>query len=85
MVGEEQLGSAAHADSSIENLNSNVVLLSYGSNTVLLGGDCEAPCEADYTTGPVQVYKVHHHGASDASSADLLTDMDPYTALISVG
>lgn len=75
----------AHAGDSNENNNSVVVRLTYKGNTILLGGDCEASCEATFNPGNVQVYKVHHHGSAGASSDSFLDLMAPQTALISVG
>ncbi len=74
-----------HDASSNENNNSVVVRLSYGAVTLLLGGDCEASCEAQFDPGIIDLYKVHHHGSATASSDMLLDAMQPYTALISVG
>jgi len=76
-----------HADTGDdnENLNSVVIRLSFQNSTVLLGGDCEGPCEASFDPGHIDVYKVHHHGSSDASTEPFLALMDPYAALISSG
>jgi len=68
-----------------ENLNSVVVRITYGSTSVLLGGDCEAGCEASFDPGQIDVYKVHHHGSNDSSSNSLLDQMDAKLALIPVG
>ncbi len=69
-----------------ENLNSLVVRLTFGEVTVLLGGDCETSgCENQFDPGPIDVYKVHHHGSSDSSGAPLLNAMQPSIALIPVG
>ena len=69
-----------------ENLNSVVVRLTVGEVAVLLGGDCETSgCEGDLDPGPIDVYKVHHHGSSDSSGAPLLNAMEPTIALIPVG
>ena len=86
-MGPQMSIEVLHADegSSNENDNSVVLLLSYDDVSVLLGGDCEGPCEASFDPGPVDVYKVHHHGASDSSSDALLQSMEPLAALISVG
>jgi beta-lactamase superfamily II metal-dependent hydrolase len=75
----------ASQDASSENLNSVVVRLQYDDVAMLLGGDCEGPCESLFDPGPTQLYKVHHHGADDSSSTLLLDRMDPWTALISAG
>ncbi len=76
-----------HADqlSANENDNSVVLLVRHEQVGILLGGDCEASCERSLDPGPVDIYKVHHHGASDASSDAFLQDIQPSLALISVG
>ena len=69
-----------------ENLSSVVLRIGYGEQTVLLGGDCEtAGCEDQLVTGPIDVYKVHHHGSYNGSSKALLDEMQPSVALIPVG
>jgi competence protein ComEC len=69
-----------------ENLNSLVLKLTYGDTTMLLGGDCETDgCEGAFDPGPIDVYKVHHHGSSDSSGTQLLEQMEPTLALIPVG
>jgi len=68
-----------------ENTNSVVVRLTYGDLTFLFGGDCDEFCESTFDPGEVNVYKVHHHGSSDASTEAFLEPMDLYTALIPVG
>ncbi|MBW2256595.1 MAG: lamin tail domain-containing protein [Deltaproteobacteria bacterium] len=75
----------AYGGSANENDNSVVIKLTHGNLTYLIGGDCEAPCESAFDPGHIDVYKVHHHGADDATSEDLLQQMTPRTALISVG
>jgi len=69
-----------------ENLNSLVLRITHGDVSVLLGGDCEAyGCEYSFDPGPIDIYKVHHHGSSDSSSDHLLDAMQPRLALIPVG
>ena len=69
-----------------ENLKSVVLRLTYGDQAVLMGGDCETSgCEEYLETGPIDVYKVHHHGSSDSSSKALLDQMQPSVALIASG
>lgn len=68
-----------------ENNNSVVLRLSYGDQTILLGGDCESGCENSFDPGPIDVYKVHHHGSSDSSGEGFLDLMSPTAAVISVG
>jgi len=86
-LGPSTLVEVLHSDqgSAEENSNSVVVRLTYGDLTFLLGGDCDDVCEASFDPGEVNVYKVHHHGSSDASTELFLEPMDLYTALISVG
>ena len=75
-----------HEQADNENLNSLVLKLTYGDTTMLLGGDCESDgCESDFDPGPIDVYKVHHHGSSDSSGTQLLDQMEPTLALIPVG
>ncbi len=91
--GQLDLGSSldvevlrSHTADSNENNNSLVLLVEYGELRLLLGGDCETePCEQELQPGLVDIYKVHHHGASDASSAALLDEMMPLVGLIPVG
>jgi len=68
-----------------ENNNSVVLRITYGSTSVLLGGDCEAGCENSFDPGQIDVYKVHHHGSNDSSSNSLLDQMDAAIGLIPVG
>ena len=76
----------AHSGAENENNNSVVLRLTHGDVRVLLGGDCEAhDCELDLDPGPIDVYKVHHHGSSSSSWGPLLAQMSPATALISAG
>ena len=76
-----------HSDtgSASENDNSLVLRIDHGDLAYLLGGDCEEACQASFDPGPVEVYKVHHHGSSNGTTDALLAQMEPYTALISVG
>jgi beta-lactamase superfamily II metal-dependent hydrolase len=77
---------ASAGDTENENNNSVVIRVTYGDVRLLLGGDCESPvCEGAFDPGPIDVYKVHHHGSYNGSSATLLDEMQPKTALISVG
>ena len=86
-LGPSTVVEVLHGDigSAEENNNSVVIRLAHDDLAFLFGGDCEASCEASFDPGYVNVYKVHHHGADDSTSAALLDVMDPYTALISVG
>jgi beta-lactamase superfamily II metal-dependent hydrolase len=75
----------SYAGSGNENDNSVVLRASYGDFDMLLGGDCEYGCEQGLGAGEVDLYKVHHHGASDASSESLLAEIQPQVALVPVG
>ena len=76
----------AWAGDSNENNNSVVLRVVHGEVRVLLGGDCEHyGCEDQFSPGPIDIYKVHHHGSSGASSQELLQEMMPGIALISAG
>ena len=76
----------AYTGADNENLNSLVLRLTHGDVSVLLGGDCESQgCEYQFDPGPIDIYKVHHHGSSDSSSDYLLDTMQPRLALIPVG
>jgi competence protein ComEC len=60
--------------------------LTHGDIRVLLGGDCESwGCERSFSPGPIDLYKVHHHGSSDSSAFGFLREMSPSIALIGVG
>jgi competence protein ComEC len=73
-------------DDDSENNNSVVLRVTYGAVRLLLGGDCESDdCEASFDAGPIDVYKVHHHGSQSSSSPEFLRSMAPTLALISAG
>ncbi|MFH1468944.1 MAG: MopE-related protein [Pseudomonadota bacterium] len=86
-LGPQVRAEVLHSDigSGNENLNSVVLLLSYGEFSMVLGGDCEAPCEAALDIGPVDVYKVDHHGSDDSTSQALLDRITPLVGFIPVG
>ena len=88
-LGGAMLAEVLHADvgsTDNENLNSVVLRLTYGNVRMLLGGDCETwGCERVFDPGPIDIYKVHHHGSSDSSGDGFLAEMQPKVALISVG
>ncbi len=72
-----------------ENARSVVVKVTYGELDVLVGGDLtfggpnmEASVAAE--VGPIEIYKVHHHGAAGSSSARFLEGTMPTVSLISV-
>jgi beta-lactamase superfamily II metal-dependent hydrolase len=76
---------SADTGASLENDRSVVLRLDYGPTSILLGGDCEAGCEAGFDPGVVDIYKVHHHGSDTASSESFLALAAPAEAVISVG
>jgi beta-lactamase superfamily II metal-dependent hydrolase len=86
-LGPQVRAEVLHSDvgAGNENLNSVVLLLEYGEFRMLLGGDCEEPCEATVETDPVDVYKVHHHGSDDSSSLAFLERIAPLVGFIPVG
>jgi len=73
-----------------ENARSVVVKISYGAFDALVGGDLtggtpdmESPIAAQ--VGPVELYKVHHHGSRTSSNSTFLNAMKPLVSFISVG
>ena len=77
-----------------ENSLSMVMKVSYGEFDMVFGGDLPGANSGDYknieTTvgpqvGPVEVYKVHHHGSATSSLTDWLDATQPKIAVISVG
>jgi beta-lactamase superfamily II metal-dependent hydrolase len=75
----------SYAGSGNENDNSVVLRLQHGAFGMLLGGDCEGACQSAIDPGPLDVYKVHHHGSSNGTSAAFLGVIQPAVALIPVG
>jgi len=70
------------------NDNSIITLISYYNTEFLLMGDCSFECEQkimkDYDLS-ADVIKIGHHGASDATSEELLSKVKPKIAVISTG
>lgn len=68
---------------------SAVLLLQHGKKKFLLTGDAETPAEKDMIkkklVPQVDVLKVSHHGAKDATSSEFLAKAKPIYAAISVG
>lgn len=68
---------------------SAVLTLTHGQKKFLLTGDAETPAEEDMLAAgvieAVDVLKVSHHGANEASTSDYLTAVKPQYAVISVG
>lgn len=68
---------------------SAVLLVTHGTKKFLLTGDAETPAEEDMLAAnvlePVDVLKVSHHGAAEASTTAFLNAVKPKLAVISVG
>ena len=77
-----------HSD---ENARSVVVKVSYGAFDALVGGDLTGDSGADMESGiatavgPLELYKVHHHGSRYSSNNTLLDATNPTVSFISVG
>ncbi len=76
-------------DRSVQNANSVVLRLSYGSFAMLFTGDAEFETEAQMMKAGVNlqanVLKIGHHGSRHATSGNFLTAVAPQFAIISVG
>ena len=77
-----------------ENVLSMVLKVSYGEFDEVFGGDLSGSTSGSYkdieTTvgpqvGPVEVYKVHHHGSTTSSNAAWLSAIQPKIGVISIG
>jgi beta-lactamase superfamily II metal-dependent hydrolase len=77
-----------------ENVLSMVLKISYGEFDAVYGGDLSGANSGSYrdieTTvgpqvGPVEVYKVHHHGSATSSNAAWLAATQPKIGVISMG
>lgn len=68
---------------------SAVLKVTHGEKVFLFTGDAETPAENDMLDAnllePVDVLKVSHHGASEATNTDFLNIVKPKMAAISVG
>ncbi|MBQ0139766.1 MAG: MBL fold metallo-hydrolase [Kurthia sp.] len=68
---------------------SAVLKMTHGTKKFLFTGDAETPAEKDMLAfnllEPVDVLKVSHHGAAEASNTDYLQKLQPKLAGISVG
>ena len=62
-----------------------VCLVSYGETDVLLAADAESPVLLPLRLPPVEILKVSHHGSADALLPELLEEVRPRVAVISVG
>lgn len=70
-----------------ENGKCLVLKLSYGEFDMLFGGDLISSVETVVQSGigPVEAYKVHHHGSSGSSGLAFITAIQPKVAVISSG
>lgn len=80
----EVLSPTAGFPASAANDDSLVLRLSYGECSVAFTGDAPAKITSD-CIGDADLLKVAHHGSNDALSADLLRELSPSVAVISVG
>ena len=62
-----------------------VLIASYGRTDVLLTADAESDVTGHLHVPPVEILKVAHHGSDDPGLADLLAQLHPRIAVISVG
>jgi len=82
---------AAGGNHSDENAKSVVVKVSYGAFDALVGGDLTGEGGEDIESviatavGPLELYKVHHHGSRYSSNNTLLDATNPTVSFISVG
>ncbi len=67
------------------NLRAVVCLVSFGQTDVLLGADAESSVLLPLRLPPVEILKVSHHGSADAQLPELLEELHPRVAVISVG
>jgi competence protein ComEC len=62
-----------------------VLLASYGEVDALLTADAESDVTGRLHIPPAEILKVAHHGSDDPGLPDLLKQVDPRVAVISVG
>jgi competence protein ComEC len=67
------------------NRHAVVALAAYGATDVLLTADAESDVLSRLSLRPVEILKVAHHGSEDPGLADLLRELRPRLAVISVG
>ena len=77
-----------------ENSNCVVLKVSYGEFDMSFGGDLPGATTGSYTNmettigsemGPIEAYKVHHHGSASSSHTAWLTATQPKVAVVSAG
>ena len=95
-TGKEIRFQCLHPEMNMSGEDSNAyslcVLVSFGRTTCLLTGDVESEGERNLTErlafenqSEVTILKCAHHGSRNATSADLLWQIAPKTAIISCG
>jgi len=62
-----------------------VLIASYGQTDALLTADAESDVTGHLHVPPVEIVKVAHHGSDDPGLADLLAQLHPRIAVLSVG
>jgi competence protein ComEC len=62
-----------------------VLIASYRRTDALLTADAESDVTGHLHVPPVEIVKVAHHGSDDPGLADLLAQLHPRVAVISVG
>jgi competence protein ComEC len=67
------------------NAGSVVALVSWGNADFLLPGDAEAGALAEYNLPSAEVLVVPHHGSAGGVSPEILQELKPEVAVISVG
>ncbi len=67
------------------NDDATVLLVSYGQTDALFAADAESNVLLPLRLPSVEILKVSHHGSADAGLAELLEDLRPRIAVISVG
>jgi competence protein ComEC len=67
------------------NQHAIVLLASYGSVDALLTADAESDVTLPLRPPPVEILKVAHHGSADDGLPELLQELRPRVAVISVG
>lgn len=83
-----KLPAVARKSSSEINENSVVLSLEYGAFKSLLTGDIVPPATnslIEFTTTPVELLKVPHHGSKNGLTVELLETVKPKLAIISSG
>ena len=80
-------GNGRSLASSNQNDRGVVLRLRHGAFDGLLGGDISSILETDLapSLGPVEWYKVHHHGSATSSSEGFVATITPKVATLSVG